>query len=106
MTSTGILRSRSPIPALPGLCPGPCGHFLNMNQSRATGLITTGPTINSLQVTLTKRASHGLSFLISYTFSKALATSDRPALAYNYNAQDFYNRKGDYSVSAYNYPQD
>jgi hypothetical protein len=62
---------------------------------------------NSLQVTLTKRATHGLSFLVSYTFAKALATSDTAGPgAYSYNAQDYYSRKADYSVSQYQYPQD
>jgi hypothetical protein len=62
---------------------------------------------NSFQLTLTKRTTHGLSFLISYTFSKALTTSDSAgAGVYYYHAQDFYNRKADYSVAQWNYPQD
>jgi hypothetical protein len=62
---------------------------------------------NSLQVTLTKRATHGLSFLVSYTFSKILSTSDTAGPgAYGYHTQDYYNRKADYSVSQYNHPQD
>jgi hypothetical protein len=61
---------------------------------------------NSLQVTLSKRTSRGLSFLASYTFSKALASSDSAAGGYLYATQDFYNRKADYSVTDYNCPQD
>jgi len=62
---------------------------------------------NSLQTTLTKRATQGLSFLMSYTFSKSLATSDSPGPGdYYYNAQDFYNRRGDYSVTHFHCPHD
>ncbi len=60
---------------------------------------------NSLQATLTKRASNGLSFLISYTFSKSMATSDSAGPGdYYYNAQDFYNIRNDYSVTRFNIP--
>ncbi len=63
---------------------------------------------NSMQVTATKRATTGLSFLAAYTFSKALATSDN-ALGYGWYGgygQDFYNRKADYSVTSYHVPHD
>jgi len=64
---------------------------------------------HSLQVTATRRASRGLSFITSYTFSKALATSDSAGPGdYNryYIGQDFYNRRADYSVTVYNVPHD
>ncbi len=64
---------------------------------------------HSLQVTATKRVSNGLSFLVAYTFSKSLATSDT-TLGYgwygNGYGQTIYNRKLDYSVTSLNVPQD
>lgn len=62
---------------------------------------------HSLQLTVTKRSSFGLSFLAAYTFSKALGTADTagPGNYYDYG-QDYYNRTSDYSVTAYNFPQD
>ena len=62
---------------------------------------------HSVQVTATKRTSHGLSFLVAYTFSKALATCD-DVLGYSYYGgvgQSIYNRKLDYSVSQLSSPQ-
>jgi hypothetical protein len=62
---------------------------------------------NSFQLMVTKRSSYGLSFLASYTFSKALGTTDTagPGNYYDYG-QDWYNRKADYSPTAYSIPQD
>jgi hypothetical protein len=62
---------------------------------------------NGFQLTLTKRSTYGLSFLAAYTFSKALATTDTagPGSYYDYT-QDWYNRRSDYSVTMYNFPQD
>ncbi|PYV15730.1 MAG: hypothetical protein DMG21_14165 [Acidobacteria bacterium] len=61
---------------------------------------------HSLQVTATKRVSTGLSFLVAYTFSKALATTDDVLGYYGGYGQTIYNRRGDYSVSHLNVPQD
>ncbi|MEW5979519.1 MAG: TonB-dependent receptor [Acidobacteriota bacterium] len=64
-------------------------------------------TYHSLQLTFTKRSSRGLSFITSYTFSKSLATSDTAGPGdYYYNAQDFYNRRADYSVTRFHIPHD
>jgi len=63
---------------------------------------------HSLQMTATKRSSNGLSFLVAYTFSKALGTADN-AIGYGYYGgygQDIYNRRADYSVTKYNVPHD
>lgn len=63
---------------------------------------------NSMQVTATKRATTGLSFLAAYTFSKAMATADN-AIGYVYYGgygQDFYNRRADYSLTSYHVPHD
>jgi hypothetical protein len=61
---------------------------------------------NSLQVTATKRASSGLSFLVAYTFSKALATTDDVLGYYGGYGQSIHNRKLDYSVTSLNVPHD
>ncbi|UCF37363.1 MAG: TonB-dependent receptor [Acidobacteriota bacterium] len=60
---------------------------------------------NSLQVTATRRAASGLSFLASYTFSKAIGSSDAPGLGlYSYQGQDFYNRKNERSLTSFHRP--
>ncbi len=63
---------------------------------------------NSMQVTATKRATNGLSFLAAYTFSKAMATADNAIGSGYYGGygQDFYNRRADYSVTSYHVPHD
>jgi Carboxypeptidase regulatory-like domain/TonB dependent receptor-like, beta-barrel len=63
---------------------------------------------HAAQLTVTKRASRGLSFLAAYTFSKTMATSDStgPGDYYYYHSQDFYNRKADYSVTRLHRPHD
>lgn len=62
---------------------------------------------HALQATFTKRSNRGLSFLTAYTFSKSLATSDSAGAGdYYYNAQDFYNRKADYTVTQFHRPHD
>jgi hypothetical protein len=61
---------------------------------------------HSLQMTATKRTSHGLSFLVAYTFSKALATGDDVLGYYGGYGQTIYNRALDYSVTSLNYPND
>jgi len=64
-------------------------------------------TYHSLQMTFTKRSNHGLSFLTSYTWSKALATTDTAGPGdYTYNAQNIYNVAADYGVTAYHTPHD
>jgi len=65
---------------------------------------------HSLQVTATKRVSNGLSFLLAYTWSKTLGTTDVAigggGLWYGGYGQSIYNRKLDYSVSSINVPHD
>ena len=61
---------------------------------------------NSLQVTATKRMTTGLSFLVAYTFSKALATTDDVLGYYGGYGQSIYTRKLDYSVTSMNVPND
>jgi hypothetical protein len=48
-----------------------------------------------------------LNFLAAYTFSKALGNSDTAGPAtYYYAGQDLYNRRADYSVTSFHFPQD
>jgi hypothetical protein len=63
---------------------------------------------HSLQVTATKRATNGLSFLVAYTFSKSLATCDNAMGSHYYGSygQSIYNQKLDYAVTSLNVPND
>jgi len=59
---------------------------------------------DSLQITVTRRISKGLSVLAAHTWSKALTDSDS-ALEGDYaTVQDVYNTKLEKSVASYNYP--
>jgi hypothetical protein len=79
-------------------------QFYTVSSHRSNGGFST---YNGFQLTVTKRSTYGLSFLAAYTFAKALGTADTagPGNYYDYG-QDWYNRKSDYSVTSYNYPQD
>jgi len=62
---------------------------------------------HSLQMTATKRVTNGLSFLVAYTYSKALTTSNNAMGAYYGSfGQSIYNRKFDYAVATLNVPSD
>jgi hypothetical protein len=54
----------------------------------------------ALQITVNKRATHGISFLAAYTLSKA--EDDGCGIGANCNSSDPYNRKGDYGTSDLN----
>ncbi|HEY2934553.1 MAG TPA: TonB-dependent receptor [Acidobacteriota bacterium] len=88
-----VARALRPFPQFEGINT----HRLNSGWSK----------YNSLQVTGTKRSTHGLSFLAAYTFSKSLATGDTagPGNYYDYG-QNFYNRRADYSVTQFHIPHD
>jgi len=61
---------------------------------------------NSLQIQVRKRPTKsGLGFIIAYTFSKMISDVGDGA-GYNYNYQDFNNRKLERSVTTYSYPND
>lgn len=66
----------------------------------------TNSNYNSLQITVTRHLTSGLGFLAAYTFSKAIGyvDSNGPA-AYYANAQDYYNRGLERSVTSFNVPQ-
>jgi hypothetical protein len=60
---------------------------------------------HSAQFTLTKRTSRGLSFLVAYTWSKALGTtSSALGGGYGQYGQSIYNRAADYGVTGFNIP--
>jgi hypothetical protein len=61
---------------------------------------------NALQIQATKRMSNGLSYLLAYSWSKAITDSDS-ALGDGVavNAQNQYNRRAERSVASFNYPQ-
>jgi hypothetical protein len=63
-------------------------------------------TYHSLQVMAKKNSAHGLTFIAAYTLSKTL-TNTETALYYPSNSvvQDFYNRKLEKSIAAFDYPQ-
>ena len=57
---------------------------------------------NSLQVSLNRRFSQGLTLGVAYTWSKLLTTNPQDR---NLGAYDAYNLKGDYGLSTLNTPQ-
>ena len=60
-----------------------------------------------MQLTMTKRSSHGLTFIGAYTWSKNLTTSDTSGPDTSApGGQDFFNRAADYSVTEYHIPHD
>ena len=84
----------------------PFPQYENINTHRLNNGYST---YHSMQMTFTKRASRGLSFIAAYTFSKALATADSagPGDYYlYYTRQDIYNRKADYSLTHFSTPHD
>ena len=82
----------------------PFPQYYQVTSHRGNGGFST---YNGFQFVVTKRSSYGLSFLAAYTFAKSLATTDTagPGNYYEYG-QDWYNRKSDYSVTQFNFPQD
>jgi hypothetical protein len=76
-----------------------------------TGVDLTGYNVgmsnyNALQVQVRKRPTKGgLGFIVAYTYSKMISDVGDGA-GYNYNYQDFNNRKTEKSVTTYSYPHD
>jgi hypothetical protein len=60
---------------------------------------------NAMQIQARKRFSQGLSFLISFTWSKTLTDSESSFPEFSGWTQDFYNRKLEKSVSINDYPK-
>lgn len=55
---------------------------------------------NAMQITVNKRTSHGVTFLVAYTLSHS--NDDGCGLGANCNSSNPYNRKGDYGTSDLN----
>jgi len=76
-----------------------------------SGLVNNYPafgnsTYHSLQLMGRKTASHGLSFIAAYTFSKTLTDTDSALYASGSQVvQDFYNRKADKGIASFDFPQ-
>jgi len=96
---------KKPYPSFDGTVAQALRPFPQYNSVGTHRLSSSWSNYNSLQVTATKRSSNGLSFLLAYTYSKALGTADS-AMAYYSFGQDIYNRQADYSVTAFNVPHD
>jgi hypothetical protein len=86
------------------------GHF-DLNDYSFTPDKSGSFTYHSLQTKLEKRFSAGLTFLVSYTWSKNLTNSETDALGGsgffgtgNYLAQDHYNRKVEKTLSQLDTP--
>ncbi len=97
-----------PYPSFVGTVAQALRPFPQYRSVTAHRLASGWSNYHSLQMTATKHSSNGLSFLVAYTFSKALGTSDN-AIGYGYYGgygQDIYNRRADYSVTKYNVPHD
>ncbi len=76
-----------------------------------TGIALTGYNVgsssyNALQIQLRKRPTKGgLGFIVAYTFNKMLSNVGDGA-GYNYNYEDFNNRKIEKSITTFSYPHD
>jgi hypothetical protein len=76
-----------------------------------TGIALTGYNVgsssyNALQIQLRKRPTKGgLGFIVAYTFNKMLSNVGDGA-GYNYNYEDFNNRKIEKSITTFSYPND
>jgi hypothetical protein len=76
-----------------------------------SGLVNNYPTIgnstyHSLQLMARKTASHGLSFIAAYTWSKTLTDTDSALYASGLQiVQDFFNRKAEKAIASFDHPQ-
>jgi hypothetical protein len=63
-------------------------------------------TYNALQATVRRRVSKGLNFIAAYTWSKTLSDTDSAIGGYSgYYWQDYYNQKGEKSITSFDYAQ-
>ena len=61
-------------------------------------------SFNALEVSLNKRATRNLAFLVSYTFSKSIDDGCSGDIGAGCSIQNVYNRSGDRSVSSFDLP--
>jgi hypothetical protein len=50
-----------------------------------------------------KRTGHGLNFIAAYTWSKTLTSTDAAIGYYSYYLQDYYNKRAEKSIAAFDY---
>ncbi len=62
-------------------------------------------TYHALQITGRKNSVHGLTFIAAYTLSKTITDTDTALYYPSYEVQDFYNRKLEKSIAAFDHPQ-
>jgi hypothetical protein len=83
-----------------GLAPLPqYGGLINDQTSMGNSIY------HSLQVQARKNTAHGLTFIAAYTLSKDISDSDSNMYNSPSGIQDFYNRKLERSIVAFDYPQ-
>ena len=76
-----------------------------------SGLNNNYPTIgsstyHSLQLMGRKRTTHGLSFIVAYTWSKTLTDTDSALFASgSQTVQDFYNQRAEKAIASFDHPQ-
>jgi hypothetical protein len=76
-----------------------------LSQLRDYGGETQGmSTYNALQISARKNYSYGLSFLVSYTWSKTLTNAGSLINEFSGFTQDFYNAAGERALSLNDYP--
>ena len=75
-----------------------------LSQLRDFGEAVGVSDYNALQIQARKRFSQGLSFLVSYTWSKTLTDAESIFNEFSGFTQDFYNRKPEKALSINDYP--
>ncbi len=83
---------------LPQFLPTEDGNTLNNFDNNGTS------TYNALQAELQKRFTNGLSFLLSYTFSRDMSLSDEGFSDFTPTGLNKFNQRGEYAVSSADQP--
>ena len=78
--------------------------FKGLAQLRDFGETQGMSTYNALQISARKNLSYGLSFLVSYTWSKTLTNAGSLFNEFSGFTQDFYNAAGEKALSLNDYP--
>ena len=101
----GFYQGRKPYPTLPRtspivptqcLAPNPVCPYGNIQQVNSVG----NSNYNALWASLNKRLSHGLQFLLTYTYAKSLDYNSLTS-GETYILQNAYNPRGDYGPSEF-----
>jgi len=75
-----------------------------LSQLRDFGEVVGVSNYNALQIQARKHFSQGLSFLVSYTWSKTLSDAEGMFNEFSGFTQDYYNRKAEKALSINDYP--